>query len=428
MRRKKGKALGDGKEGPGEAASRRVAGQRDAPGGKKLSNAALLHELQVHQVQLEMQNEALTKMQAELEESRNLYRDLYDSAPVGYLTLDHRTIVKGANRTAMTLLGAQPGDLELHGFGRFVAEPDLPRWDRHFRKVLRNGVKDSCVLRLTRPDGSGFSAQLDSIRREGGVGKFDIRTILTDVSDRERAERERDGLIAELEQRNRELDQFVSTVSHGLKSPLTTLRGFLSLVEEDAEGANSRRLREELSRVSGSARRMQEILDSLLQLSRVGKIVNPPEEVPFGTLVEEALDLVAIPLHERGVRVTVAPGLPRVFGDRDRLREVLVNLIENAVKFMGYQTKPRIEIGTGTASGVPAFYVKDNGIGIGRGDQARIFDIFRKLDGRSPGYGLGLALAKRIIEVHGGRIWVESEGPGKGSTFWFTIPGPSGNP
>jgi len=413
---------GDGKVRHAEAPSRKPAGTKGA-GKEQLSNAALLHELQVHQVQLEMQNESLTKIQAELEESRNRYRDLYDSAPVGYLTLDQRTIVQGANCIAEGLLGVMPKDLVGHGFGRFIVEPDLPAWDQHWRKVLRDGVRDSCVLHLVRPDGPGFTAQLDSIRIEAAGGGFHIRTILIDVTERERAGREREGLIAELERRNRELDQFASTVAHGLRSPLATLRGFLALVEEDTRGTGGpSQLREEVARVSNAARTMQEILDGLLQLSRVGRIVNPPEDVPFNTLVGEALELVAIHVHERGVKISIAPDLPPVYGDRARLREVLVNLIENAVKFMGYQAEPRIEIGAAMVSGTLAFYVRDNGIGIGAGDVSKIFDLFRKLNGRSPGYGLGLALAKRIVEVHGGRIWVESEGPGRGSTFWFTVP------
>ena len=422
MGKRKVTTPGDGKARRAEAPSRKPAGTK-AAGKEQLSNAALLHELQVHQVQLEMQNESLTKMQAELEESRNRYRDLYDSAPVGYLTLDQQTIVQAANRSAVALLGVIPGDLVRHGFGRFVVEADLPAWDQHWRKVFRDGVRDSCVLHLTRPDGPGFAAQLDSIRIGAAGGSFHVRTILIDVTERERAGRERESLIAELERRNRELDQFASTVAHGLRSPLATLRGFLALVEEDTRGTgNPSQLREEVARVSNAARTMQEILDGLLQLSRVGKIVNPPEEGPFRTLVDEALELVAIPIHERGVKVSVDSDLPRIYGDRVRLREVLVNLIENAVKFMGYQAEPKIEIGAAMVSGTLAFYVKDNGIGIGPGDKSKIFDLFRKLDGRSPGYGLGLALAKRIIDVHGGRIWVESEGPGGGSTFWFTVP------
>ena len=150
--------------------------------------------------------------------------------------------------------------------------------------------------------------------------------------------------------------------------------------------------------------------------------MNPAEEIPFGELAEEALEFVAIPIRERGVRISLGPDLPPIYGDRVRLRDVLVNLIENAVKFMGDQEHPVVEIGAGTVTGIPAYFVRDNGVGISERDREKIFDLFMKLDGRSPGYGLGLALAKRIVEVHGGRIWVESAGPGRGSTFWFTIP------
>jgi signal transduction histidine kinase len=160
----------------------------------------------------------------------------------------------------------------------------------------------------------------------------------------------------------------------------------------------------------------------LLELSRIGRLMNPPQTVDFADLVRDALHRVEGRLNANRIRVTVQPDLPLVSGDRQRLTEVLQNLIDNAAKFMGNQPEPQIEIGQrGEEEKKAVFYIQDNGIGIAPEHYERIFGLFNKLDPDMDGTGVGLALVKRIIEVHGGRIWVDSE-LGKGSTFYFTLP------
>ena len=167
---------------------------------------------------------------------------------------------------------------------------------------------------------------------------------------------------------------------------------------------------------------MHRLLDDVLELSRIGRAVNPPEEVKFGELVNEAVELVAGPIKRKGIRVKISPSLPLLYGDHLRLREVLQNLIENSVKYMDAQPEPYIEIGVRQEAKETVCFVRDNGMGIPLQHHERVFGLFDKLDGTSEGTGIGLAVAKRIIEVHGGRIWVESEGAGKGAAFCFTIP------
>ena len=157
------------------------------------------------------------------------------------------------------------------------------------------------------------------------------------------------------------------------------------------------------------------------ELSRIARFIKPREQVPLGHLAREAVSRVSGRLPEQGVRVEIAPDLPEVYGDGPRLRDVLQNLVDNAVKFMGAQPDAHVKIGARRDGEQMAIYVRDNGIGIDPKYKEYVFGLYNKLDQKARGTGVGLAIAKRIVEVHGGRIWLESE-PGKGSTFCFTIP------
>jgi signal transduction histidine kinase len=228
-------------------------------------------------------------------------------------------------------------------------------------------------------------------------------------------------LVAELELKNAELERFTYTVSHDLKSPLITLRGLLGYMEADARAGNLERLMADIGRIVEATDKMRRLLDELLELSRIGRLVNPPRDVPFAEIAREALELVRGRLDARGVRVEVAPGLPVVRGDRARLVEVVQNLVDNAGKFMGGEPQPRVEIGARVGADPVVLFVRDNGIGVAPQHRERVFRLFDKLDPDGEGTGVGLALAKRIVELHGGRIWVEAAQP-KGSSFCFTLP------
>jgi PAS domain S-box-containing protein len=245
-----------------------------------------------------------------------------------------------------------------------------------------------------------------------------------DITERKRAEMEREELIANLESKNTELERFTYTVSHDLKAPLVTISGFLGYLEQDMASGNMSRFKLDSQRIRDAVNKMRLLLDELLELSRIGRLVNPPEVIPFADLVQEALDAVHGQLEEGGIKVTVQPGLPAIYGDKQRLLEVLQNLVDNAAKFMGDQENPQIEIGERKeGDGKTTFFVRDNGVGIASKYHEQVFGLFNKLNPEIDGTGVGLTLVKRIVEVHGGRIWVESE-MGKGSTFCFTLPVP----
>jgi signal transduction histidine kinase len=227
----------------------------------------------------------------------------------------------------------------------------------------------------------------------------------------------------QLEQQVAELERFTYTVSHDLKSPLVTIKGFLGILKKDLADNRPELVQKDFERIIGAAEKMGILVSELLELSRVGHVTNPPSEIELGKLVHEVLEILDGRIRDGNITIKIMPDLPGlVYGDPIRLREVLQNLIDNAAKYMGNQPSPVIEIGKRVSGNETTIYVKDNGIGIEPWFHTQIFGLFEKLNSTSEGTGIGLALIKRIIEVQGGRIWVESEGFGKGSTFCFTIP------
>ena len=274
-----------------------------------------------------------------------------------------------------------------------------------------------------RKDGSTFwtSANVQVIR-DADRNILYYEGTIEDITPRKKVEAERESLIQELAAKNAELERFTYTVSHDLKSPLVTINGFLGYLEQDAASGNMDRFKVDSQRIHDAVDKMQGMLNELLELSRIGRLVNEAEAIPFGDLVQSARELVHGQTEAVGITIDLQPNLPTIYGDRQRLTEVLQNLLDNASKFMGNQPNPRIEIGQqGRENGKAIFYVKDNGIGIEPDYHEHIFGLFNKLNSKVEGTGIGLALVKRIVEVHGGRIWVESE-LGAGSTFLFTLP------
>ncbi|MBN2393953.1 MAG: GAF domain-containing protein [Anaerolineae bacterium] len=232
---------------------------------------------------------------------------------------------------------------------------------------------------------------------------------------------ERKKLIAELEAKNTELERFTYTVSHDLKSPLITVGGFIGFLQKDLLDGDITQAQEDMARITAALAKMQQLLDELLELSRIGRRMNPPETAPFEAIAREALELVHGRITAGNVTVEIMPDLPTVYGDRARLVEVVQNLVDNACKYMGNTSHPYVKIGARQTEAETVFYVRDNGIGIDPQYHEKVFGLFDKLDPASEGAGVGLAIAKRIVEVHGGKIWVESEGRGQGSTFCFTL-------
>lgn len=233
---------------------------------------------------------------------------------------------------------------------------------------------------------------------------------------------EKQAFIDELEAKAAEMERFTYSVSHDLKSPMVTVRRFAGLLKRDVAAGNTERLELGLSRIDAAVERLMAMLEEVLALARLGRVVSDPRPVSLTEIAGETAEQLAGVIETSGVELLIEPTLPTVLGDAGRLRQVLQNLVENAIKFMGDQPAPRIEIGFRDEPDQGVIFVRDNGGGIAPEHRERIFDLFDRESSRVEGSGIGLASVKRIVEVHGGRIWAQSPGLGQGTTFCFTLP------
>jgi PAS domain S-box-containing protein len=308
---------------------------------------------------------------------------------------------------------------------RFVPGDGSERWIREKSVVIEDDTSgDNQVIGVIQEiSEQKKSEQRLRDARDSLETEVEARTRkLTETVDRLNTEiGEREVISSELEVKNAELERFTYTVSHDLKSPLVTIRGFLGLLEKDIEAADSKRIAEDIEKLKSATDTMGVLLNDLLELSRVGRVMGEPVSCSLTGMVEQAIELVKSDLDSYGIEITVED-MPSVKVDETRIVEVFLNLLENAIKFSGEQQAPHIHISAKPMDGMICCSVRDNGIGIEEQYYSQIFELFERLDAQVDGTGIGLALVKRIIEIHGGKIWVESAGPGLGCTMSFTLP------
>ncbi|SPD76303.1 conserved hypothetical protein [uncultured Desulfobacterium sp.] len=233
-----------------------------------------------------------------------------------------------------------------------------------------------------------------------------------------------ESLLSELASKNEELETFVYTVSHDLKTPIITIEGFVGALREDFKDVIPEEGKKYLNFISDATRKMGLLISDLLDLSRIGRLTENKGELQFARLAEEVVAAFQPAIREKGIKVTVQQDLPLVYAEEKRLRQVMENLLSNAIKYIRKDNvTPVIEVGAMTMDREKVFFVRDNGIGIEKAYFEKIFQVFQRLAPAkkiAEGTGMGLTIVKRIIEHHGGRIWLESK-PGEGSTFFFTI-------
>ena len=412
-----------------------------------------LHELSVHQIELEMQNEELRRAQVELDASQARYFDLYDLAPVGYCTVSETGLILQANFTAATLLGVARGKLVNRPISRFIHKEDVDNFYLLRKQLMETGEPQSCELRMVQPDGTPFWAYLAAIVAQDEGGAPTCRIVLSDVSARKQAEQNlrlaRDELELRVQARTTELrtalgdltrakeaaeaatrakSAFLANMSHEIRTPMHAIIGMTELVLESELTAPQR---EYLSIVQDAGESLLTIINDILDFSKIeaGMLELEAVEFAFWEVVGDAVRSVAFRAHGKGLELVnqIAQDIPEMLvGDPVRLRQVIVNLVGNAIKFTE-QGEILVDISCVEQKNsglLLRFAVTDTGVGIPPDKQKFIFEAFTQADSsttrRFGGTGLGLAISSRLISLMGGDLEVHSE-LGRGSTFSFTV-------
>jgi len=382
---------------------------------------SLVHELRVHQIELEMQNDELRRTQQELEASREKYFDLYDLAPVGYVSINENGIILESNLTAAFMLSQERSYLVGQLFTRLIFREDQNIYYGCHKQLVETRENKICRIRMVKKDGNPLWVRINISIAQGIDGSTRFLAVIIDISERKQVDEKLSQVMEELTRSNEELEKFAYVASHDLQEPLRMVSSFARLLENRYKGKLDQDADDFINFAVDGANRMQVLITDLLAYSRVGRWSNEFKEVSSEAVLERALSNLKTVVEQRGAVVTRDP-LPVMMGDDSQLAQLFQNLIGNAVKFCKDRT-PHIHVSSERRGNKWVFSIRDNGIGIAPEYFERIFLIFQRLHGKQeyPGTGIGLAICRKVAERHGGRIWVESE-PGSGSTFYFTIP------
>lgn len=363
--------------------------------------------------------------------SKRHYEQIFDSMGEGVIELDSGGRICHLNAAALGFCGRREEELLGADFFALFSPADGERLRRLLASVvecLARSAPDS--LEDSRQCGLGGRVEADRpVRlgtRELALNFLPVRddthlflvAILRDLSERQRFE-------MELRRSNTELEQFAYSISHDMRQPLRMISGHLQLLERELRGSLDEAQRDHLFFAADGARRLDQMIVSLLEYAKVGH--KPKEKLPAREALEEALRFLAPEMEQNGVELVVAGQWPQLEASRAELVRLFQNLLGNALKYRAPERAPRLEVISTEGAESWRVEVRDNGQGIDPGQMDRLFRFFSRLHApeQAEGTGMGLALSRRIVENHQGRIWAESAGAGRGSTFIFEIPLPA---
>jgi PAS domain S-box-containing protein len=357
-----------------------------------------------------------------LKRSEQRYRNVYDTAPVAFVLWDKETRVTDWNNRAEQMFGWTREEIVGHKFVDYIIPESVRTHVQEIVELLLEGKLPSHSINenITK-DGRTIVCEWNNSILRDFVGNVEgVISLGLDITERRRAEDKLQKLTEDLERSNEDLQQFAYIASHDLQSPLRTIQGFAQLIGRRYKNRLDDNANEYIEYISEGVKDMQMLIRDLLEFSKVDSQADTSELADTSVCVNKAVSNLKAAIDEKNAEITVDKGLPVVYGNAVQLTSLLQNLIGNSIKFS--RKSPRINISAKIEGNQAVFAISDNGIGMDKKDADRIFDIFRRLHNKSeyPGTGIGLAICKKIVERHGGRIWVDSQ-PGKGSTFYFTL-------
>lgn len=384
----------------------------------------LVHELEVHQIELELQNEELKLAREQAEIIAHKYTSLYDFAPIGYFTISAKGKILELNLIGSQMLGKERSFLKNSPFARFIQDKDLPAFNLFLENAFKNKTKEAIDIIIMGIGNSPMYAQLTAIVEE----EQEDHCLLTvmDITDRKKAKADLEEVVSQLNLLNAQKDMFFSIIAHDLKNPFNAIIGYSELLGMEVRQKDYKAAEEFAGIILDSSKRAMDLLGNLMQWakSQTERIDFNPKQIVLNEVVKEVTDMfdqIAIQ-KEVTIKNDISNEI-EVLADRDMLATIIRNLVSNAVKFAnpggGIFMYAREEPNTVT------FAVKDNGVGIDKKNLEKLFRIdanFTSLGtNNEKGTGLGLILSKEFVERHGGKIWAETE-KGVGSTFFVSLP------
>jgi PAS domain S-box-containing protein len=395
----------------------------------------MLHELQVRQIELEMQNEELRHSRQELDDSREHYAELYNSAPVGFLTINAKGLVTKANLAFTNLLAVPQKALIKRPFSQLVFGEDRDIYNFWRKMLCETEAPQVRELRLLKNDGSQIWVRLVANLAKGGDGTAELRAAVSDITEPKRIEMELASANLRIEEASKAKTVFLANMSHELRTPLNSIIGFSEVLQDKLFGPLNEKQDTFVANILNSGRHLLSLISDILDISKVeaSKMELDLVGVNLAELCQGTVAMFSEKARKQQIKITYAidsglEGVP-VIADGRKIKQILYNLVDNGIKFNRPQGSVTITVQKASSTIHPTsvqIVVEDSGIGIAAEDQAKLFLPFSQLsqsyyDKQTDGTGLGLALTKHLVELHGGEIVLKSEF-GKGSRFIVLLP------
>ncbi|MDO8284182.1 MAG: PAS domain-containing sensor histidine kinase [Rhodoferax sp.] len=392
----------------------------------------MVHELQVHQIELEMQNDQLRHTQQELDAARARYFDLYDLAPVGYCTVDAQGLILEANFTAALLLDTVRSDLVQQPVSRFIVKSDQDTYYRCRKALLVDGLPQECELQMLKRGGAPIWVHMRLSAAQDSAGAPVQRMVLGDISERRRMDgalqtqnRELETARAVADKANLAKSDFLSNMTHELRSPLNAILGFAQLIDQGVPAPTANQ-KSSVDQILKAGWYLLDLIGEILDLAAIesGKVKLTLEPVALAGVLLDCHSLMEPQAAKKGVALhfTTLAQPYWVVADSTRLKQVMVNLLSNAIKYNRIGGRVDVHCEQKSLERL-RISVQDTGIGLSPSGISRLFQPFNRLghDTRTvEGSGIGLAVSKRLVELIGGTIGVDST-VGVGSVFWFEL-------
>jgi len=332
----------------------------------------------------------------------NFYKVINDN-PDGIIITNRQGIVRYVNPAAESLFGRKSEDINGEQFGFPITSSDVREVD------------------IARQAGEIVVAEM-RVAETMWYDEISYLISLHDISERKQAQQAQERLSRQLQAKVSELETFSYGIAHDLRSPMVSIESFSHLLREDMQNQKVENVQEDIRLLESGVRKMRDFLNSTLAYSRAGHLIKRTRDVSFSKIVKEAITEFNEPISLIGATVSTAKAFPRVYVDRAMIIQVLANLIQNSIKYRDKTVPLKIEIGYQSSEGEAVFFVRDNGLGIDASEAEKVFALFYRGTADGEGSGIGLTIVKKIIEAHGGRIWVQEGQSGKGTTMCFTLP------